>query len=333
MKAKTKSFRKLAKRSIRLWSGFFVVVASVLLYSLIAPQLRQSLGLIGNSEVPQKTQSLRLVTWNLHNFPNAQQNLERIQSTILGLNADLIAVQEVVNKDALAQLFPTWQLYLSQAGGRGHQKLGVLVNPETIEVIGLPQEHPELSFSGDLRPAYSLYVRARHLPLDFHVVVVHLKARSVGFEIRQTQWNALNHILAQLPQQSPGQGDQDIILLGDFNMTGPENESADVELEELQAILGAQNLVPIENPAGCSVYWDGQRRDAWKEPSLLDMIWVTGLPRESLSTAQALTHCDHYRCQPFRSTKAYPELDYEAMSDHCPVMLDIYTNSSALVQK
>lgn len=327
--AKTSASRKVKKKSLHRWSGLFIVVAAVLVYALFAPYIRSFLGLEGEPRIPPKGESLRLATWNLHNFPSPEQDQERLQKTLERLDADIIAVQEIVDKNALTQLFPTWELYLSQRGGRGRQKLGVLINPETIEVLGTPQEHLEISFSGDLRPAYSLYVRGRQIPVDFHIVVVHLKARSNGFEIRQTQWNELAAILAALPQQEgPGQNDQDMVVLGDFNATGPSQGSAADELEQMQLILARQGLSHVENKEGCSVYWDGQRRDAWKEPSLLDMIWVAGFVHESLSPAYAFGHCARYRCQAFRSTEAYPELDYEAVSDHCPVVVDLQAGGS-----
>jgi hypothetical protein len=76
---------------------------------------------------------------------------------------------------------------------------------------------------------------------------------------------------------------------------------------------------------GCSTYWDGPRRDAWQEPSLLDLIWVGGLAEALVAEprAIALGHCARHHCAAFRSTEAYPEPDFVSMSDHCPVALDL----------
>ena len=48
--------------------------------------------------------------------------------------------QEVRDPAALAALMPSWGLALSEAGGRGGQRLGILYDPASVELIGAPQE-------------------------------------------------------------------------------------------------------------------------------------------------------------------------------------------------
>lgn len=291
-------------------------------YGLWGSQIRSLLGL-GDGAAPDKGIALRLVTWNLRNFPGKHQDLDLLKQRLEGLDADIIAVQEIKRPEALRALLPDYELLISKGGGRGHQRLGVLYRPARVELIGEPQEHKQLSLRGRVRPAFSAYLRARGGGPDFHLVVVHLKAMTKGYSQREQQWPMLASISASLQQSEPR--DSDVIIVGDFNTTGPAGGDTAEELQVLEAIFAEAGLRRLPSARGCSTYWDGKRRDAWKEPSLLDLIWISDLT-ESVSTdvqARAFGHCARNRCQAFRSTKAYPELDFETVSDHCPVILDL----------
>lgn len=54
-------------------------------------------------------------------------------------------------------------------------------------------------------------------------------------------------------------------------------------------------------------------------------MWVRGLTEsiDASTRVHAGTHCASHSCQPFRSTEAYPEPDFERLSDHCPIVLDL----------
>ncbi len=294
-----------------------VVLVLVVLYWGFGEWLRGPLGLPGSGSAPTKA-GFRVVTWNLRNFPEPKQDLSRFDWRWREFSADLVAVQEVNDPVALQRLLPDWQMELSEQGGRGRQRLGIAFNPQTVELLTPLQEHRELTMSGRVRPAVSAYVRARGGP-EFHVMVVHLKATPDGYATRQQQWSELVALIKDLLRRDP-----DLILLGDFNSTGPQGGTADDELYELGKHLEPLGLRRLTSPDPCSAYWDGPRRDAWKEPSLLDLVWVAGLHEAIASDTQItpLHHCARHRCQSFRSTPAHPEPDYTDLSDHCPVVVD-----------
>jgi endonuclease/exonuclease/phosphatase family metal-dependent hydrolase len=275
---------------------------------------------LGAEVIPPKGDQLRLVSWNLGNFPRDDQDLTRLRERLLALDADVVAVQEIKQPDALRDLMPEWRLAISEQGGAGHQRVGFLYDPRTIELVGEPAEHRGLTMKGRVRPAFSVYLRRLPSGPDFHAVVVHLKARPDGLDLRRKQWPELAEVVESL-----GRDDADVVVLGDFNTTGPEDGDRSRELDELDAVLARAGVGRLPNEAGCSAYWDGHRRDAWQEPSLLDLAWTGGLG-ESVSPATAVTvlgPCARHRCEPFRSTEAYPELDYETVSDHCPIVIDL----------
>ena len=297
-----------------------LVAALVLLYWLFGERVRDGLGLPGDGAAPLKRAGLRLVTWNLRNFPEPTQDPARLRERLHGLGADLLAVQEIHEPAALQALLPGWQLALSEQGGRGGQRLGVAFAPSVLELVGAAREHPELGMDGYVRPGLSAYLRARGGGPDFHVLVVHLKARSDGHELRVRQWAVLAGLAGDLLRRDP-----DLVVLGDFNATGPVGGSPEQEIAALEMALGAVGLRRLASREPCSVYWDGVRRDAWKEPSLLDLVWVAGLSEGIDAATQVLPlhHCARHHCQTFRSTDAHPEPDYADLSDHCPVVVDL----------
>lgn len=305
----------------RRWLGPALVVALVVVWALLGERVRGVLGLPGEGNAPTRPgDHLRIATWNLRNFPDAGQDLPRLRARLQELGADVVAVQEVRDPAALADLMPGWGLALSEAGGRGGQRLGILYDRATVELIGAPREHPALAMGGAVRPGFSAYLRARGGGPDFHVMVVHLKSRAQGHALRRAQWEVLAEIFKDVTRD-----DDDLVLLGDFNATGQDRTGPADELAALDARFGPLGLRRLDNNAGCSAYWQGARRDAWHEPSLLDLVWISGL-REAGSAeaeARALLHCARHHCAAFRSTDAHPEPDYSDLSDHCPVFVDL----------
>jgi endonuclease/exonuclease/phosphatase family metal-dependent hydrolase len=308
----------MARRRRRGWVGPVLVVALVLAWWLVGDRLRGPLGLPGDGRAPAKDGRLRIATWNLRNFPVEGHDLEKVRTRLGELQADVIAVQEIHDPEALQGLLPGWSLALSQHGGRGKQRLGFLYDPAQVELIGAPREHAELAMGGVVRPGFSGYLRARGGGPDFHVVVVHLKAKPDGHALRQAQWQALAEIVREV-----GRDDEDVVLLGDFNVTGSTGGSPSQELADLDARLAAVGARRLVNYAGCSAYWNGARRDAWHEPSLLDLVWFGGLREAGAVEARPLLHCARHRCVAFRSTESHPERDYADLSDHCPVIVDL----------
>ncbi len=327
-KRKRKRPSKQQRRRRQSAALFVLTLLGVLVWAWLGPQLREGGGLTGSGPPPHED-SLRVVTWNLENFAGAASNhdLERMREIIEQLDPDVLAVQEVKDPEALAALLPGWEIALSSRGGRGHQFLGVAVRADRVELLE-HAEHEQLSLDGRVRPAFSTYLRAREGGPDFWLVVVHLKAMPDAIDLRRSQWPMLMALARDQLMRGPGAGDHDLVIMGDFNTTGPVGAGARgpaMEQAELAEVLAGAGLRRLPNRGGCTAYYDGQRRDAWKEPSEIDLVWVRDLA-ESVSTETQVssgTHCAEGRCRDFRSTEAYPVRDFETVSDHCPVVLDL----------
>ncbi len=285
-----------------------LVAAAVVLHHLIRTGDPAAVGCDAGDD------ALVLLSWNLENFPG-DHDLAKMAARIAAADADVIAVQEVLEPDALTTLASELTPRISSRGGARGQRLGLLFDDERDTASDLV-EHPLFEMGGRVRPAVSSHVQ--HGDLDFHLVVVHLKATPSGLATRRLQWAALADLVLRLPLSGPGIGDRDIVIVGDFNTTGAGDLDAQGEREALAAVLATAGVRPIEPSGGCSAYWDGVRRDGWLEPSLLDLVFVGGLHDLTIET-EALGACRRHRCKPVRSTAAHPDPDIVGSSDHCPV--------------
>ncbi|TPV95266.1 MAG: hypothetical protein B7733_10960 [Myxococcales bacterium FL481] len=307
----------------RRWLGSALVVAAVIAHAQCADEIKDRLGL-GSEYIPDKDGHLRIATWNLGNFPRKTQDLERIAEWVERIDPDVLALQEIRDAEKLEQLLPEWDGAISERGGRGHQRVAVMWRPERISQVGGPREYDQVSLHGRVRPALSVYLRAGADGPDFHVVVVHLKAKPEGYAQRRQQWPELVRIVESLGDD-PHEGDSDVVVLGDFNVTGDADRQPVKELAELGSAFGPLNVTQVPPRRPCSCYWDGERRDAIKEPSLLDLVWIRDLAeaRPSELSTRAFAHCGRHACEPLRSTRHHPDPDYARVSDHCPVAVDL----------
>ena len=319
-----------SRRRAPAWT-FVLVVLGLVLYATFADQLRPALDLGRDLPPAADDEALRVASWNLRRLgdPEARHDLERLGAELDELDVSLFALQEIHDAAPLAKLRPEWRHVLSEGGGRGHQRLAFWWDPARVEAEGEPVEYAELSMGGSVRPALAQHFVDRASGRRFWAVTVHLKAMPEGADLRREQWDLLATRLEGLRRES---AEEPLLLLGDFNVTGaegsPKGDPPDAdhspearELAALEQRFGAIGLDRVVNAAGCSAYWDGEKRDATKVPSELDLIWVSG----ALGATDAWPgmHCARHSCQNLRSTSAYPDLDYLVVSDHCPVVTDL----------
>jgi len=270
-----------------------------------------------------RSDRLRVVSWNLRNFPG-EHDRARMVEQLDRLDPHVLALQEIRDPAALRSLRPPrWRWIASEHGGsHGPQRLVVGWDPTEVEVLD-PMEHPSLSMGGRVRPALSVYVRPANGP-DFHLFVVHFKATRQGHEVRREQWSLLEKEVTSRRAEGPVL-ENDVIVVGDFNVAGGPQTSSSEERALLEASLDRAGLTPWEIVSGCTAYWDGSRRDTWWEPSRLDLVWSAGMDEVPGDARRAWpgTHCALHRCATFSASEDHPEPDYHGISDHCPVVIDL----------
>lgn len=269
---------------------------------------------------PPPADHLRVVSWNLRNFPG-DHDLEHLRDRLERLEPQVVAAQEILDPDALRRTWPHLRWEVSASGGRHGQHLAIGWDPAQVEVLGT-REHEAIGMDGHVRPGLSAYVRTSSGDLGFRLLVVHLKATRDGLELRRQQWPrlldaALEHIGSDL--------DDDVLVVGDFNVAGGPETSSHAELEQLERALAPGGLVPWESTGGCTAYWQGSRRDGWWEPSRLDLVWSRGFAdlAPDRRIAWSGTHCARFGCGPIHASDHHPDPDLHGISDHCPVVVDL----------
>lgn len=257
------------------------------------------------------------MTWNLRNFAGdpAQHDLKAMRELIETVRPHVIAFQEVASPSAVRMLVPRHTVFVSPHGGSHAQHVVIAIDNQQLHVAAQPREDRSLTMNGRVRPAWTISL-ANEQGFVFDVVAVHLKATPDGYSTRQVQWRRLVRLLRARPHDA-------VVLLGDFNVTGPRHGSAVDEQRELDATLSPLHLHRIPTVGKCSAYWQGVRYDEWLEPTLLDLIYVDAAWNRPLSMAKPLAQCGTHRCQPFRSSDTYPDLLATRMSDHCPLIVDL----------
>lgn len=260
----------------------------------------------------------RLVSWNLRNYSGSAtatsehapgHDNQRLHAHLEDIAADVYCFQEVQNPAALAAILPGYDLQISEHGGRHDQYL-VHACRHTLTPPRLSYSDHRLDNGGALRPALVSF--ATFGEQTWTIIGVHLKATPSGLPIRTEQWRHLADLVRELPAPR--------IVAGDFNTaTGPS------EIASLAKVLSSCGLEHVPPTRPCSAYWEGRRRDSWKQPSTLDHVFIESRADRPAPWVQAApgTHCRSHGCESFASSDAYPDLDYERVSDHCPLLVDI----------
>ncbi len=302
------------------------VLAAALLVAayryVVAPRLAQrGLGTWGPAVPATDTDHLRVVVWNVENFGDDRDRVENVVATLRDLDPAVAALVEVRDPAALRRALPDRRVIVSKRGGRGRQRLAFVVDERRAEILGEPVEHAALAMGGRVRPGFAVRVRGRPRGPDFHLALVHLKAMPQGAGLRRRQWRVLRRWVEALDD------DRDLLLVGDFNPVGDGRASgSEDELSDLARTMAAAGLSLHTPPGACSAYWEGPRRDAWKEPSLLDLVFVRDLA-EAVPSDDPLVRvagaCARTGCGRLRSTRARPDPFFAQTSDHCPLVLDL----------
>lgn len=278
----------------------------------------------------------RLATWNVEWFPDGRPgkrpkgpgtDVEWLACAITWLDADAVAVQEIKRtkraQEASAALLRElsrlsggeWKLALDECEITSAQHVGFLWNAKRVRagpLVMLPSINPHGEPCKDmLRPGVGLHLRVSP-DFDFQFVSLHLKSgtKSRDLELRKRSWDGLGAALATLEQS-----DQDVVIAGDFNTMGCRRCSPSVsspeELSALDAALTTLTRVPADAP--CSEAY-GSRG------TLLDHFLLSRSLRFSGAKSRVSGFCADSSCR-FESRER-PAAE-NALSDHCPVVLDL----------
>ncbi|HHJ51865.1 MAG TPA: hypothetical protein ENJ89_01610 [Caldithrix abyssi] len=254
--------------------------------------------------------TIDVLTWNIEWFPKDGQNtIDEVAQIITDLEGDLYGVQEISDTTAFKQLLsqlPGWDGILSphEYSDGTYQKVGIIYNTDEVTVhdyqllfeddwYAFP--HPPMEFT--------VTVTENGHTFDFKLIVVHLKAYDDS-ESEQRRKAAMDSLKNYIDEQLALGGEQDFILLGDFNdhlEDPPEDNIFQKMLDD-----SATYTFLTEPLVGIQGSYIG-----YNEPNLIDHICVTNDALNEYGdqgTTQVL-YLDN-------ENSAYPD----EVSDHRPVL-------------
>jgi endonuclease/exonuclease/phosphatase family metal-dependent hydrolase len=251
-------------------------------------------------------------------------NLSLLRSLINNTNADLLAVQEIIDAQGLQEFvkryFSQYALILSKCGGSGRQKLGFLYRKSKLILEDWREDmriSENSSCNQGIRPAVVANFRERASSgLKFTAIAVHLKAGGTpdNADVRFKQLATLATMIKEESKKSS----QMVVTMGDFNTT--EHITRDQNYYRFQSFLRDNDLIDYAERLNCTAYWHGGLDDGFAYPSVLDHIIVTEAFHQKYSRVQveAQSHCKKLSCEERPETQL--GATFEEVSDHCPVV-------------
>ncbi len=164
-----------------------------------------------------------VVTWNIRNFPTNGNTASYVAQLINGLDADLIAVQEITDIYEFGKVLsalPGYTAVLSddEYGSGDYQKTGLIYKSDFISV-GETKSLFESDWWAFPRPPLQAEVtitRPDGTLWTMIVIVVHLKA-SVGEENESRRREACKKLKDYVDSLVSGEVESEVLILGDFN--------------------------------------------------------------------------------------------------------------------
>ena len=277
--------------------------------------------------------AITIGAYNIRNFDYDERyrirtNKSELSTILKNLKADVLSVEEVVNKVEFATFItsklPGYKVAISECGGAHGQHLGFIYNSATIDLLSF-NEDLSISEPGQAggcnsgsRPLAIGLFQIKATKQKFYGLTAHLKSGSQSDSIlkREKQYQIIKKTVKELKSKT---GVSDFYIAGDLNTTEYINRGVDYNM--LTKVVSELGMVDLSQNLGCSAYWWGGTDDGKEEPSLLDHLIVTPGLRKNSNEALLHAHCKKVSCR--QATLQELGISYESVSDHCPMTATI----------
>lgn len=273
---------------------------------------------------------LRIVTFNVRTF-GLQTDRVRLRELLQAADADVIALQEVRDSQALGALAAelssktsrSYRAVSSACGGKQRLHLGFLLDTDRVRLDSV-REFPELredrggscfdgeraGFLGSFSSRGRFSVRRSKL----HLLAVHFPAGAAlgQAQSRQMFLQRALQILESLRQR----GEDRLVLLGDLNTTGYRDDQHR-ERTAVHRQLVQSGMKPLTDELLCSAYWKPSPFSPYL-PGKLDHVIASGVI-EATEPPSVQGFCAALKCEQVQRIPS----DFEAVSDHCPVVVTV----------
>jgi endonuclease/exonuclease/phosphatase family metal-dependent hydrolase len=249
--------------------------------------------------------TLDIACWNLENFPAIAATPALVADLITSLDLDLIVVEEIADVAAFDELIarlPEHEAVLSshRYTPTSYQKIGLIYRTPLVQIGA-----HELIFTLDdyafPRPALKVPVTVGSLTFD--VIGLHLKAGGDPSDYER-RTAAARSIDAYLRAQVDGGGEDDVVVLGDYNEV--------IDTPTGQGVLGPLLVSDRYRFRSDAAVAAGERSFLHGSRVIDHILTTAGLSTEIGAAVAVIPHLD----------VQYP--NYEPIvSDHLPVILSI----------
>lgn len=189
----------------------------------------------------EKRSGLRVVTYNIEWFGenSSPERIANIKSVIANLDPDVIGLQEIQSKKALAQIFDdTWEIGIKDEASESQEPAIAVRKPlKLVSVDTIFKDSTlDVAFPGKRDVLRAVVSTPAGMNLVFYVV--HMKSRSGG-RLQTDHQRVMSAGL--LAGYLSARKDENSIVLGDFNDT-PDDQSMNIfETGNLLAVAKAEN--------------------------------------------------------------------------------------------
>lgn len=244
---------------------------------------------------------LRLVSFNIENYPKSRAQVEQVFTAIAELEAHAIGVQEITNPPSFAaeakrRLGEHWRFVYAVPSPRQH--VGVLFDGRIFELVSTTTHTETIVYRGG-KPAFEARLRPRRGGQVVRLIVIHLKASGVSGSVRAAQLRALEPVLIEARRS----GDR-FVLLGDFNATDHHDRA------RIDNLARSLDMTWASRDLECTAYWKPEQTC---RGSALDQVVSTDGVTATVRGACAESGCNPDECPTW----------YSQVSDHCPVQIEL----------
>lgn len=167
--------------------------------------------------------TFEIATWNIEHFPKSGYTVNTLKSLIGQLDIDLIAVQEIENRNSFNKMLDDmhgWDGILNNYPPQypNYQMTGIIYKSDMLSLSNTRYILSQYKYEFASRPPFAAYVQVRDknnaTVFDFNLIVVHLKAFEDGAERRK---QSIGYLKTYIDDEITHGADSDFVVLGDWN--------------------------------------------------------------------------------------------------------------------
>jgi len=224
------------------------------------------------AQVPQaKSSTVVVATWNMKDFgTKSREDSELAQVCQVLKSFDLVVMQEVFGEEVLTRTVAimkdrfglSYRYLLSEPEGGNHESYAFIFKESVVEALSSPTIQQDSVFK---RPPCYLLVKAAGF--DFYVIDIHMSTRDDPKD-QTAEANELAALYSRLQSQD---GEDDLLLLGDFNLAPTDRKLASLRAIPSIRYVDEKLKTTLRNSFDDNIWFQGSLTQQYKgEWGILD---------------------------------------------------------------